>query len=67
MTLKEEICNELCMMTGVVSNDVTLLYYNLIKDMISVDDFREPYSLRNVNTVDTLEDWFANMEDVANE
>lgn len=46
------------MLTNAVSNDMTYLYYLLVKDGSYLRDLEKPLSLRTEQTVDTLEDWF---------
>ena len=54
----QNVRDEMYMLTNAVSNDMTYLYYLLVKDGSYLRDLEKPLSLRTEQTVDTLEDWF---------
>lgn len=61
MCRESDALEELCLLTGQVSTDTTYLYYLLIKDSPYKEEIVQNFSLRNENTVESLEAWFSKL------
>lgn len=61
---RERIAEELSMLVGIVSDDITYLYYLFVKDNPVWKDNEQTFQIGNENTVDTLEEWFAKLEEL---
>ena len=57
----EQMKEELSMLTGQSSNDLSYLYYLLVKDGTYFKKEKEPIKISSPLAVDTLEDWFNNL------
>ena len=57
----EQMKEELSMLTGQSSNDLSYLYYLLVKDGTYFKKEKEPIEISSPLAVDTLEDWFNNL------
>lgn len=54
----EQFKLELSMLTGQSSNDLSYLYYLLVKDGTYFKKEKEPLKVSSPLTVESLEDWF---------
>lgn len=55
---KEDYLKELYMLTGKVTNDITYLYYLLIKDGCYFKKETPPEVIQDASTVSSFADWF---------
>lgn len=64
MDKRNEVISELQMLTGISSKDVTVLYYNLVKDGTYFDKEEIPNLEQEGLTMEPFDEWLQKLEEI---